>query len=337
MAARLSAFERARIEATGSAGAVALDIAVVLGRHPATVCRELGRCGGTEAVYDAAAAQADASAQARRPRAWELEADPVLAALVKARMTRRWSPHAISADMAAQGHRVCAETIYRAAYSGCGLGAEAWKGSAEGPASSSSAQPSQRKGRPAGGLSAIERAARCRRGAKRAGPLGRRPDHRGGQPQRGGHPGGARQPPRLGRRTAARLHGAQRRRRRHPGTGPPACPSSALADLGPRPRTRPLGRHRNRTQHQGVLLRAPQPKPTRHQRADQRAGATMAAQPNTAGPQPVATVGHRGQPQLDAPADSTTGNQPPTPTLNSLATTDRACPPVGGHRRGQRQ
>ena len=100
---------------------------MVLGRHPATVYRELGRCGGTEAVYDAEAAQADASRRARRPRACKLEADPVLAALVKARMNRRWSPHAISADMAAQGHRVCAETIYRAAYSGCGLGAEAWK------------------------------------------------------------------------------------------------------------------------------------------------------------------------------------------------------------------
>ena len=38
-------------------------------------------------MYDAAAAQADASRQARRPRAWELEADPVLAAQVKARTT----------------------------------------------------------------------------------------------------------------------------------------------------------------------------------------------------------------------------------------------------------
>ena len=127
MAARLSAFERARIEAMRSAGAAVEDIAVVLGRHPATVYRELGRCGGPKTVYDAAAAQADASRQARWPRAWELEADPVLAAQVKARMTQRWSPHAISADVAAQGQRVCAETIYRAAYSGCGLHADAWK------------------------------------------------------------------------------------------------------------------------------------------------------------------------------------------------------------------
>ena len=124
MAARLSALERARIEAMRSTGATASDIAVVLGRHPATVYRELGRCGGPGTVYDAAAAQADASRQARRPRACKLEADPVLAAQVKARMTQRWSPHAISADV---GQRVCAETIYRAAYSGCGLGAQAWK------------------------------------------------------------------------------------------------------------------------------------------------------------------------------------------------------------------
>ena len=127
MAARLSAFERARIEAMRSTGATASDIAVVLGRHPATVYRELGRCGGPGTVYDAATAQADASRQARRPRACKLEADPVLAAQVKARLTQRWSPHAISADVAAAGQRVCAETIYRAAYSGCGLGAQAWK------------------------------------------------------------------------------------------------------------------------------------------------------------------------------------------------------------------
>ena len=28
----------------------------------------------------------------------------------------RWSPHAISADLRAEGHRVCAETIYLACY-----------------------------------------------------------------------------------------------------------------------------------------------------------------------------------------------------------------------------
>ncbi len=38
-----------------------------------------------------------------------------------------WSPHAISADLAAEGVSVCAETIYRCVYSGCCLGADAWK------------------------------------------------------------------------------------------------------------------------------------------------------------------------------------------------------------------
>ncbi|WP_420437308.1 IS30 family transposase [Candidatus Poriferisodalis sp.] len=109
-----------------STGATGEGIATALGRHPATVYRELGRCGGPTAVYDAAAAQTDAKRQARRPRACKLEADPVLAAQVKRPMKQRWSPQAISADVAAEGQRVCAETIYRAAYSGCGLGAQAW-------------------------------------------------------------------------------------------------------------------------------------------------------------------------------------------------------------------
>lgn len=43
------------------------------------------------------------------------------------RLKRGWSPHSVSADLAAEGTRVCAETIYRAAYSGCALGAKAWK------------------------------------------------------------------------------------------------------------------------------------------------------------------------------------------------------------------
>ena len=127
MAARLCALERARIEAMRSAGASVDDIADRLGRHPSTVYRELGRCGGPAGVYDAAAAQADARLAARRPRAFKLEADPALAGQVKARLAVCWSPHAISADLAEAGQRVCAETIYRAVYSGCCLGAEAWK------------------------------------------------------------------------------------------------------------------------------------------------------------------------------------------------------------------
>ena len=80
MAARLSAFERARIEAMRSAGATALDIAVVLGRHPATVYREQGRCGGPEAVYDAAASRMQARSGPGAGRPGEAQDDPALVA-----------------------------------------------------------------------------------------------------------------------------------------------------------------------------------------------------------------------------------------------------------------
>ena len=50
-----------------------------------------------------------------------------LAGRVRYRLKRGWSPHSVSADLAAEATRVCAGTIYRAAYSGCGLGSKAWK------------------------------------------------------------------------------------------------------------------------------------------------------------------------------------------------------------------
>ena len=127
MAARLSAFERARIEAMESEGVRCGDIAARLGRHPCTVWRELGRGRGPDGVYCAERAQATARRRARRPKVPKLEADRRLAGRVRGRLERDWSPHSVSADPAAEGTRVCAQTIYRAAYSGCALGAKAWK------------------------------------------------------------------------------------------------------------------------------------------------------------------------------------------------------------------
>ena len=127
MAKRLASDERARIEALGAVGTAAEDIAELLGRHRATVYRELDRGRCRDGVYRAQPAQAAADARARRPNALKLEADEGLAARVRRRLRRGWSPHAISADLAGSGTRVCAETIYRAAYSGCGLGPKAWK------------------------------------------------------------------------------------------------------------------------------------------------------------------------------------------------------------------
>lgn len=127
MAERLSLAERARIEALADAGTRIDEIAELIGRDRSTVYRELDRGRGRDGVYRAEPAHTAAGRRARRPKTAKLEADPALAGEVKARLALCWSPHAISADLAETGRRVCAETIYRAAYSGCCLGADAWR------------------------------------------------------------------------------------------------------------------------------------------------------------------------------------------------------------------
>jgi len=122
MAERLSLAERARIEALSGAGSRIDEIAELIGRDRSTVYRELDRGRGRDGVYRAGPAHAAAGRRARRPRTAKLEADLALAGQVKARLALCWSPHAISADLAAVGVSVCAETIYRAAYSSRCLG-----------------------------------------------------------------------------------------------------------------------------------------------------------------------------------------------------------------------
>ena len=127
MAGRMSSDERARIEAHRSAGTGVAGIAVLVGRDRSTVCRELARGSCADGSYRAGEAQARADLRARRPKTPKLGGDLGLAAAVRYRLRHRWAPHSISADLAAEGRRVCAETIYRAAYSGCGLGDDAWR------------------------------------------------------------------------------------------------------------------------------------------------------------------------------------------------------------------
>ena len=127
MAGRMSSDERARIEAHRSAGTDVAGIAVLVGRDRSTVCRELARGSCADGSYRAGEAQARADLRARRPKTPKLEGDLGLAAAVRYRFKHRWAPHSISADLAAEGRRVCAETIYRAAYSGCELGDDAWR------------------------------------------------------------------------------------------------------------------------------------------------------------------------------------------------------------------
>ena len=127
MAGRMSSDERARIEAHRSAGTDVAGIAVLVVRDRSTVYRELARGSCADGSCCAGEAQARADLRARRPKTPKLGGDLGLAAAVRYRLEHRWAPHSISADLAAEGRRVCAETIYRAAYSGCGLGDDAWR------------------------------------------------------------------------------------------------------------------------------------------------------------------------------------------------------------------
>ena len=115
MAQRLSFDERARIEAMRQAGVSTAETARRLGRDPSTIHREVKRAGGSGG-YDAVSAQASAEERAARPKTPKLAADPDLGSAALELLAQRWSPHAVAAQLRAEGLRVCAETIYRACY-----------------------------------------------------------------------------------------------------------------------------------------------------------------------------------------------------------------------------
>ena len=146
MARRLVAGGRARIEVLSQQEFGDGEIAERLGRSKATIWRERKRCG--PGAYCAEQAQA----AAKRPRLAKLAADPGLGRLVHKRLEERLSPHAISAELRGLGHRVCAETIYRACYANCGqsgLTEGSWARTAPGPSPAQAAQP-LRKGQTVG-------------------------------------------------------------------------------------------------------------------------------------------------------------------------------------------
>ena len=112
--------EREEIAVGLAAGDKPAQIAARLGRDRSTVYREIGR-NGTRRGYRAVAAQAQAEARARRPKAARLAVNGELRGWVQARLAERWSPEQISVMLEAEfpddrGMRVSHETICQAIY-----------------------------------------------------------------------------------------------------------------------------------------------------------------------------------------------------------------------------
>jgi transposase, IS30 family len=121
----LSLSERQRMAALRRCGLGVRAIARELGRSPSTVSRELRRNRRPHDVggYDGGLAHHRARERARRPRAGRLARDPVLRALVQAKLELEWSPEQIAAWLrrdypARRAWHLCHETIYQAVYHG---------------------------------------------------------------------------------------------------------------------------------------------------------------------------------------------------------------------------
>jgi IS30 family transposase len=117
----LSVAEREEIAVGVAAGEPLRVIAARLGRHPATVGREVRRNAGRRGRYRALAAQARAEARARRPKTAKLAGNPRLREWVQDRLEKHWSPEQISVmlrrEFAGEPEmRVSHETIYQAIY-----------------------------------------------------------------------------------------------------------------------------------------------------------------------------------------------------------------------------
>lgn len=91
--------EREEIRAGIERGEPLVVIAGRLGRHRCTVSAEVNRNGG-RCAYRAAGAHVRAEAQRCRPKVTRLEADPVLAGHVEARLRAKDSPMTISIELA---------------------------------------------------------------------------------------------------------------------------------------------------------------------------------------------------------------------------------------------
>jgi IS30 family transposase len=117
---RLSFAEREEVFAGICRGESDSQIARSLGRHRATIGREIARCGGRQR-YRPLRAEQLAGQLARRPKATKLATRPELLAAVEAGLRARWSPQQIAARLkhdhpGQEAMRISHETIYRSLY-----------------------------------------------------------------------------------------------------------------------------------------------------------------------------------------------------------------------------
>jgi transposase, IS30 family len=117
---RLSFAEREEVFAGICRAESDSQIARSLGRHRATIGREIARCGGRQR-YRPLRAEQLAGQLARRPKATKLAARPELLAAVEAGLRARWSPQQIAARLrhdhpGQEAMRISHETIYRSLY-----------------------------------------------------------------------------------------------------------------------------------------------------------------------------------------------------------------------------
>ena len=117
---RLSFEERERIFVGIYRGESDSEIARALGRHRATVGREIRRCA-ERGQYRPLKAERAARRLARRPKSTKLSRCPRLVAAIEQGLQRRWSPQQISARLKLdhpddEGMRISHETIYRSLY-----------------------------------------------------------------------------------------------------------------------------------------------------------------------------------------------------------------------------
>jgi transposase, IS30 family len=116
----MSFIERCRLEELLETAHTPAQAAVLLGRHPDTIDREIDR-GQTSSGYRARVGQEVAEANRRRPKPRHLEERPALLAEVVARLEQRHSPEQIAARLRQDFPDdpemwVSHETIYQALY-----------------------------------------------------------------------------------------------------------------------------------------------------------------------------------------------------------------------------